>query len=58
MADIIVECGHCGGEGVCKRGDEYYSCSICQHAAGYTATVRRHVKCSVCKGKGKILLEK
>ena len=60
MSDnVVYKCGHCDGEGVCKRspyGEGYVrSCSTCLSKDGYRSMASRVVKCSVCGGTGRIV---
>ena len=58
-----VDCGHCQGTGTCYRGNKNNSrasCDQCLMVAkvlnGFFADYDKKVVCSVCKGKGKVLL--
>jgi hypothetical protein len=50
------KCGHCDGEGVCKRGRSGGSCDSCLSKEAIFKTTwdgqAKIVKCNACKGTG------
>lgn len=60
LGSSSVICGHCKGEGVCKQSPSLpgeQSCVSCLVAAGMSPNLKRLVKCSECRGTGKLVLQ-
>ena len=56
MAQQLVECEHCGGQGTCTAAGGR-SCRACLTAAGRGKKQWGTVRCSYCGGRGKVWVE-
>ncbi len=56
MAQKLVECEHCGGQGMCRAAGGR-SCRVCLTAAGRGKKQWGTVRCSYCGGRGKVWVE-
>jgi DnaJ-class molecular chaperone len=56
MAKTMEDCSHCKGKKMCNRSGGR-SCESCLRAAGRGARDWGTVRCSVCGGRGKIIVD-